>query len=447
MNQISYKIIFTLFIVTIFKCSIVAQETFTLNDVVAFTLENSREIKKSMIQEKIGYEVTKEVRSTALPQITASANYINNLLLPVLVVPGELTGNPGEVSTLEIGLDYNTSVALSLEQPLLDKSVFTALKAARSSEELYALRVKKTKEEVVYRVVILYYNVSIFDRNIAVLQNNLNQTNKLLEISAVQLEQGFIKQVDHDRLNVSKMNLEIQLSDLTLARYNAVRQLKLIMGMDLETALPLVKEEDKIIESVNIPAISQEELTDFKLLSVQKRLYELEKINFQSGYFPKLSLFANYAYNGISNDSFFSNSDVTTNWYDVSSIGLRLQLSIFDGFRIRAQSAQSQLRQQLVEETIEFTKEQYNADYANAKEKLNQSLSTLRTRKSSVELAQKVYDISQKSYSEGLSDLTDLLSAETALTTSQINYSAALLQVKISEAEILKSTGKLLESY
>ncbi|HNP17120.1 MAG TPA: TolC family protein [Fulvivirga sp.] len=447
MNQISYKIIFTLFIVTIFRCSIVAQETFTLNDVVAFTLENNREIKKSMIQEKIGYEVTKEVRSTALPQVMASANYINNLLLPVLVVPGELTGNPGEVSTLEVGLDYNTSVALSLEQPLFDKSVFTALKAARSSEELYALRVKKTKEEVVYRVVILYYNVSIFDRNIAVLQNNLNQTNKLLEISAVQLEQGFIKQVDHDRLNVSKMNLEIQLSDLTLARYNAVRQLKLMMGMDLETALPLVKEEDKIIESVNIPAISQEELTDFKLLSVQKRLYELEKINFQSGYFPKLSLFANYAYNGISNDSFFSNSDVTTNWYDVSSIGLRLQLSIFDGFRIRAQSAQSQLRQQLVEESIEFTKEQYNADYANAKEKLNQSLSTLRTRKSSVELAQKVYDISQKSYSEGLSDLTDLLSAETALTTSQINYSAALLQVKISEAEILKSTGKLLESY
>ncbi|MEQ9468165.1 MAG: TolC family protein [Ekhidna sp.] len=447
MNQISYKIIFTLFIVTIFRCSIVAQETFTLNDVVAFTLENNREIKKSMIQEKIGYEVTKEVRSTALPQVMASANYINNLLLPVLVVPGELTGNPGEVSTIEVGLDYNTSVALSLEQPLFDKSVFTALKAARSSEELYALRVKKTKEEVVYRVVILYYNVSIFDRNIAVLQNNLNQTNKLLEISAVQLEQGFIKQVDHDRLNVSKMNLEIQLSDLTLARYNAVRQLKLMMGMDLETALPLVKEEDKIIESVNIPAISQEELTDFKLLSVQKRLYELEQINFQSGYFPKLSLFANYAYNGISNDSFFSNSDVTTNWYDVSSIGLRLQLSIFDGFRIRAQSAQSQLRQQLVEESIEFTKEQYNADYANAKEKLNQSLSTLRTRKSSVELAQKVYDISQKSYSEGLSDLTDLLSAETALTTSQINYSAALLQVKISEAEILKSTGKLLESY
>lgn len=447
MNQISYKIIFTLFIVTIFRCSIVAQETFTLNDVVAFTLENNREIKKSMIQEKIGYEVTKEVRSTALPQVMASANYINNLLLPVLVVPGELTGNPGEVSTIEVGLDYNTSVALSLEQPLFDKSVFTALKAARSSEELYALRVKKTKEEVVYRVVILYYNVSIFDRNIAVLQNNLNQTNKLLEISAVQLEQGFIKQVDHDRLNVSKMNLEIQLSDLTLARYNAVRQLKLMMGMDLETALPLVKEEDKIIESVNIPAISQEELTDFKLLSVQKRLYELEQINFQSGYFPKLSLFANYAYNGFSNDSFFSNSDVTTNWYDVSSIGLRLQLSIFDGFRIRAQSAQSQLRQQLVEESIEFTKEQYNADYANAKEKLNQSLSTLRTRKSSVELAQKVYDISQKSFSEGLSNLTDLLSAKTALTTAQLNYSAALLQVKISETEILKSIGKLLESY
>ncbi|MBR07901.1 MAG: hypothetical protein CMP48_09450 [Rickettsiales bacterium] len=447
MNQISYKINFTFFLVFLFSNLAVAQGTFSLNEVVAFTLENNRDIKKSLIEEKIGYELTKEVRSTALPQVNFTSNYVNNPLLPVLVVPGELTGNPGKVSPLEVGLNYNTSVGLSVDQPLFDKSVFTALKAARSSEELYALRVKKTKEEVVYRVVILYYNVSILDRNIAVLQSNLNQSNKLLEISAVQLEQGFIKQVDHDRMKVSKMNLDIQLSDLTLARNNAVRQLKLMMGMDLDTNLDLEKEEDKVIDSVNVPPISQENLTDFKLLSVQKRLYELEQINFQSGYFPRLSFFANYYYNSVSNDSFFSNSDVTTNWYDVSQIGLRLQLSVFDGFRKRAQSAQSELRKEQVEESIEFTKEQYNANYANAQEKLNQSLSTLRTRKSSVELAQKVYDISQKSYSEGLTDLTDLLSAETALTTSQINYSAALLQVKISETEILKSTGKLLESY
>jgi outer membrane protein TolC len=447
MNQISLRIIFILLLVIFFRDLTVAQGTFSLNEVVAFTLENNREIKRSLIEEKIGYEVTKEVKSTAFPQVTASANYVKNLLLPVLVVPGELTGNPGEVSTLEVGLDHNTLVALSLDQPLFDKSVFTALKAAKSSEELYALRVKKTKEEVVYRVVILYYNISILDRNIAVLQSNLNQSNMLLEISAVQLAQGFIKQIDHDRLVVSKMNLEVQISDLTLARNDALRQLKLLMGMNLVTNLQLDQEEDLEVESIDVPPIYQEELTDFKLLTVQKRLYELEKINFQSGYFPKLNLFADYAYNGISTDPFFSRSDVTTNWYDVSLIGLRLQLTVFDGFRIKAQSAQSQLRKQLVEESIELTLEQYNADYISAQEQLNQSLSTLRTRKSSVELAQKVYNISQKSYSEGLTDLTDLLSAENALTTSQINYSAALLQVRISEAEILKSTGKLLESY
>ena len=173
MNQISYKINFTFFLVFLFSNLAVAQGTFSLNEVVAFTLENNRDIKKSLIEEKIGYELTKEVRSTALPQVNFTSNYVNNPLLPVLVVPGELTGNPGKVSPLEVGLNYNTSVGLSVDQPLFDKSVFTALKAARSSEELYALRVKKTKEEVVYRVVILYYNVSILDRNIAVLQSGL----------------------------------------------------------------------------------------------------------------------------------------------------------------------------------------------------------------------------------------------------------------------------------
>ncbi|MEQ8360076.1 TolC family protein [Ekhidna sp.] len=447
MNRIYYKAIFTLLLVSFFGNLAAAQETLSLPDVVAYTLENNSEIKKSLIQEKIGFEVTKEVRSTALPQVMASGNYTNNLLLPVLVVPGELTGNPGEVSTLEVGLDYTNSIALSLNQPLFDKSVFTALKAARSSEELYALRVKKTKEEVVYRAVILYYNVSILERNIDILQSNLDQTNKLLEISAVQLDQGFIKQVDHDRLKVSKMNLEVQLSDLNLTRKNTIKQLQLIMGMDQETILILEYDEDKEVQLVDVPPMTHENLTDLNLLNVQKRLYELEKINFQSGYFPKLSFFANYAYNGISNDALFSGSDVTTNWYDVSSIGLSLKLSLFDGFRRSAQSMQSQLKKEQVEESIEFTREKYSVDYANAQNKLNQSLSTLETRKTSVDLAQKVYDLSQKSYEEGLSDLTDLLSAETALTTSQLNYSAALLQVKISEIEILKSTGKLLESY
>ena len=447
MNRIYYKAIFTLLLVSFFGNLAAAQETLSLPDVVAYTLENNSEIKKSLIQEKIGYEVTKEVRSTALPQVMASGNYTNNLLLPVLVVPGELTGNPGEVSTLEVGLDYNNSIALLLNQPLFDKSVFTALKAARSSEELYALRVKKTKEEVVYRAVVLYYNVSILDRNIDILQSNLDQTNKLLEISSVQLDQGFIKQVDHDRLKVSKMNLEIQLSDLSLTRKNTIKQLQLIMGMDQGTILILENDEDKEVQLVDVPPMTNENLTDLNLLNVQKRLYELEKINFQSGYFPKLSFFANYAYNGISNDALFSGSDVTTNWYDVSSIGLSLKLSLFDGFRRSAQSMQSQLKKEQVEESIEFTREKYSVDYANAQNKLNQSLSTLETRKTSVDLAQKVYDLSQKSYEEGLSDLTDLLSAETALTTSQLNYSAALLQVKISEIEILKSTGKLLESY
>ncbi|GAA0894523.1 TolC family protein [Fulvivirga kasyanovii] len=449
MNRISYKTIFSLLIALLSGNLVTAQVTLSLSEVVAYTLENNSDIKNSLIQEKIGFEVTKEVRSTALPQVTASANYINNLLLPVLVVPGELTGNPGGVSTLEVGLDYNTSVAVSLNQPLFDKSVFTAMKAAQSSEELYSLRVKKTKEEVVYRAVILYYNISILDRNIEVLQSNLNQTNKLLEISAVQLEQGFIKQVDHDRLMVSKMNLEIQLSDLSLARKNAIKQLQLMMGMDQETTLVLKNDEDKEIQLVDMdmPDMTHENLTDFNLLNVQKRLYELEKINVKSGYYPKLSFFANYAYNGLSNDAFFSSSDASTNWFDVSSIGLSLTLTLFDGLRMNAQSMQSQLKKQQVEESIEFTKQQYNVDYANAQNKLNQSLSTLETRKTSVDLAQKVYDISQKSYEQGLSDLTDLLSAETALTTAQLNYSAALLQVKIAETELYKSTGNLLESY
>jgi outer membrane protein TolC len=60
-------------------------------------------------------------------------------------------------------------------------------------------------------------------------------------------------------------------------------------------------------------------------------------------------------------------------------------------------------------------------------------------------LAERVYSISQDQYAKGVISLTDLLNAESGLNDAQTNHSLALVQMKISELEYLKATGKLLE--
>jgi len=58
-------------------------------------------------------------------------------------------------------------------------------------------------------------------------------------------------------------------------------------------------------------------------------------------------------------------------------------------------------------------------------------------------LAQEVLDNTKNNYYQGLASLTDLLDAENALTEAQNNYTAALLDYKLAEIQILKSKGEL----
>jgi outer membrane protein TolC len=60
-----------------------------------------------------------------------------------------------------------------------------------------------------------------------------------------------------------------------------------------------------------------------------------------------------------------------------------------------------------------------------------------------VELAKEVYANTRNNYDQGLAPLTDLLDAENSLTTSQNNYSTALLDYRLAEIQVLKTQGKL----
>ena len=62
-----------------------------------------------------------------------------------------------------------------------------------------------------------------------------------------------------------------------------------------------------------------------------------------------------------------------------------------------------------------------------------------------MQLAERVYAVSQEQYQKGIITLTDLLNAESGLAESQTNHSLALVQMKIAELEYRKANGTLLE--
>jgi outer membrane protein TolC len=221
-----------------------------------------------------------------------------------------------------------------------------------------------------------------------------------------------------------------------------------MMGMDVNTPLqieePLITVSSTYAPNALLTADEWafENRIEYKQLQNQIHLYDLERQNYAAGYFPTLSAYANYTYNGQSNQ-FFLSSESNPIWYDIASIGLKLSVPIFDGMNKSAQVQQSKIRKMKAERDLAFTKQQANMEYLNALKSFETSYESYQAQKENVQLANSVYDVTLENYNEGVSPLTDLLQAETSKIQAQSQLIESLLKVKQAEVALLKSKGEI----
>lgn len=425
--------------------------TYTLKDMLKVALENNNNIIKAKYDYEEGQLKTKEVKSSALPQININADLTDNVIQQAFVFPamlGDPNAGPDEYAVLRAGMQYSTSVTAQATQQLFNKSVFTGIKAAKVSEDFYRQNIERTEEEVISQVARLFYQSSSLKAQRLVLESTLEQTQKNLRITTDRFEAGLARKVDVDRLKVSVTNLQTQLRSIDDSYSNLLNQLKLVAGLDVETEIevsePILEDNSSYLID---PALASAELTwenkiEYKQLSTQLSLYDLERKNFSSGYYPTLSAFANYTYTGQSND-FVLSGNANPLWFDVASIGLRLSIPVFDGLAKSSRVQQSKIHRIKTERDMKFTEQQANMEFQNAMKTYQTSYENYVAQKENVALANSVYDVTLQNYNEGVSPLTDLLQAESSRIQAQSQLIESLLGVKQAEVALLKAKGEI----
>ena len=180
---------------------------------------------------------------------------------------------------------------------------------------------------------------------------------------------------------------------------------------------------------------------DIQVLGVQEKLYEYEYNNITTAHQPQLVEFADFNKNAFSQDfDFMSQGKV---WYQGFLIGVKLQIPIFDGMQTKYKAAQSKVSAQQLNLDRLQAEDAAELEYKNALNKYYNSLSTLKSLDSNLNLADDVMRETTLLYKEGLSPLTDLLDAETTQRQAQANYNNQIIQVRIAQLEILNSSGKI----
>jgi outer membrane protein len=413
-----------------------AQQPLTLKDALNFAIENNAAAKKSRLDIDGGKYKTQEVRAQALPQIAGNASLTYNPIIGQLVVGDQ---------SFQLGRKWNNNAGVQLDQQLFNQTVFTGLKAAKTSESYYSLNSNFTEEQIIELVANNYYQVLVSRQQLNVIDTNIKNVKVVEKIIANQYSNGLAKKIDVDRIKVNLTNLETQREQTMNAVVQLENQLKFSMGMPVTTPIIVPRDELKKVETLPEMAdtVNTAGRIEMRLLNVQKDLYTLQRKAYLAEYYPSLSLTGNISVTGQSDKFDLFSKSGSAFYYNASAIGLALRIPIFNGFATRSRVRQAGVDIMKADEDIRERKNSLNLAYENAKIQLRNNINTIKSQRQNVDLAQEIYNSTQNNYNNGLAALTDLLDTENALTEAQNSYTQALLNYKIAEIQLIKSNGNI----
>jgi outer membrane protein TolC len=435
-----------LVLVLIFALSVQAQgvKTLTLKEAISYALENKADAKKAKLSiENSEYQI-QEIRSGALPQISANGNLTYNPILQTTVINGAGFGQPGTTIQAAFGQPWISTAGLSLTQALFDKAVFTGLKAAKSTREFYQINAQLTEEQIIERVANNYYQVYVQRQKLTVLDSTYKNTTKVKNIIQGQYDNGLAKKIDLDRILVKISNISTMRQQVLNAVQLQENALKFYMGMPIETQIDIPQKAFEVSLQSLVEAPNTANRSEYLLLKKQEELLNFQKISIEAFYYPTLSLTAGYNFIGQGPKFPLGGKPADgVYWSDFSSIGLNLRVPIFTGFSTRSKVRQADIKLKTVKADLDDTKLALDLAFANAKTQIDNSLMTIKSQKENAQLATEVLDNTRNNYMQGLAPLTDLLDAENSLTEAQNNYTTALLEYKLAEIQLIKSKGEL----
>ena len=390
--------IFTASFVLFCASNLFAQEAgvtaLSLKECITQAVEkNINAVKARIDREKSGYK-TDETRSALLPQISIAGSFQDNLKLPTTLINGDALGRPG-LLPLQMGVQYTSSAAISLNQSLYNRTALTALKIAKQAEEISRLGVEKASETLAEEVAKLYFLAQTTAKQESLIEENIRRVQNLTGITKVLLDNGMIKQVDYDRINVNMQNLLTQRDNTDALHEQQLNMLKYMLEIPAAENIVLT-------DTVNLPLLNRGPLptpgfsshVDIRLLESQKELARLNHKNVNNGYLPSLSFTGQFAYQGMRTEfgNYFNDSP-ENKWYNSSYIGLNLSIPVFDGLNKRAKSRQAKLDYVKSDLALNDAIAHFGVNYKNAVNAYFNNRNNVERQLQNIALAQKVYKV------------------------------------------------------
>lgn len=416
-----------------------------LTDLINYSLEHSRDVKKAELQVKEANFQRLETIGHGLPQVEASGNY-SKMMLPEIEISDSIammipSAYQPMLEQLN-GLDalYTTSAGVQVTQLIYSQSYWVGVKTTKKAQELYEILKTKTEDEVIEEVANNYYQSLSLMMQLNTLDKSLGNLRELYRIVDLNYKNDFVKESSVNRLKVTITNIEVSQQTLKNAINIQLNYLKALAGMPSDTLLVV----DTIISNNILPnglnnGFAVENVPAYQILIKQNEISNQQIKLARAEYFPLVAAFGKFNYSSYSFKSDI-NLDKMNN---MNTIGLQVNIPILSSGVNYSKVKQAQLKKAQLETTIAKSKDLLTVNYNNAYMDYNTAFSLLEVQKENRNLALKVYNQTSSQYKEGMASLADVLNVNSDFLQADNSYNQQILKCKLSEIKMMKATGSL----
>lgn len=417
----------------------------TLSEAIATAVKHNPQVQAARHQVAAAMSRTTQVRSGLLPQIDVSEAY-NHTNSPLWAFGTKL--NQGAITAQDFSPDRlndpdainNFKTALSLTWRLFDGGgTWIGWRQAQQNQEAGKLALLRNEQSVIAQTAETYVGCLLAEENHIVVAQALETARAHLKVVEDRQRSGLAVKSDVLRAQVRIADLEQQRLQadsriqVALARLGAVMGKpdvigdRLILVSAFERCVPTRGDLETWIKQ----ALDQR--PDLKQIQIQEKIAGMQVARARTGHYPTLALQGNYE---INSEDFSESKDNYT-------VGAVVQLNLYSGQRISAQSAEARAMLAKIRSMRQALALGVRVEIQKAFYEAQSSWQSIAVAQTAVDQAQEGLRIVANRYQNGLLALISLLDAQVALQQAQTQHFKALHDYKVSRISLALASGNI----
>jgi len=462
-----------IFLLTLGATCSFAQKNLSLEDAIQYALKSNIGIRNAQINIADAEERIAENTATGLPQVNATFDWQTFFLKPKIAFPASFSNGtsnaifgilgaygvkdrdgkeipstppvdpnaPTKPVRVAIQQTHSITPGISVNQLLYSGSYMVARKAARDYRDLVQKQLMTKENEIRNQIIDAYLPALLITESVKTLDKNIANLEKLLGETKALNQQGFVENLDIDRLSLTLENIKSQRANLLRNKELVVNALKFVMGASSEESFEI--SDDVIGLLTDVKPEDLEGTVDFNkrpeygLIKQGERMQALQLELTKASALPTVAGFASYSYgfqgNSFKKDDYF--------FLPTGLVGARISMPIWNGGGSPHTRQRAVLAMELAKnQRIEF-ENAVNLQVTNGRLAYNNAKVNLAAQEKNLALAEKICNYSRTKYKEGVGSSVEIIQSESTLYQNQQNVIQARYDLLKARKDLDKALG------